>query len=290
MATDFIYNDYLKNISSKYESLVGDISANYNFELGTDFELVICEVLKKILPKKFGVCRGFLVSSDGRTEGDDIIIYDRFRFPQIRLFDENDLAHKQEIPIEAAYAYIEAKNSLINGQDSKNKNRSFRKALNQVSKVKALVNSRETINVKNAFNPYISIEVSKAKGRNHWPENINPFFTAIISPQVKGENGNKIENSNDVISSLKGSYEDECSPDLIIAGKNVCFLPFVNNDETKSNTYHSPFYIEGKSNLSAHSIDEHAFSVGMCSLLYALDAICLGIMPWPSVIEDALNL
>ena len=141
-----IYNNYLENISSKYDAMLGDISANYNFDLGNEFELVVCEILQKVLPNKYGVCRGFLVSKDGQLEGDDIIIYDRVRFPQIRLFDENDLAHKQEVPIEAAYAYIEAKNSLQKGDDN-----SFEKARMQTSRVKELVSKRKPVSIKNAF-------------------------------------------------------------------------------------------------------------------------------------------
>lgn len=283
MTNKYIYNNYLSNISAKYSALMGDVSANFNFDLGTEFELVICEVLKKVLPRKYGVCRGFLVSKDGEVKGDDIIIYDRSRFPQIRLFDESDLAHKQEIPIEAAYAYIEAKNSLINGTDSNGKDNSFKKALKQVSEVKELVSKRETIYIKNAFNPYISINVDPRGGRNNWPEEINPFFTAIMAPQVKTTKGSEIVTAEEIGSELKGEYGDEYSPDLIVAGNNVCYLPAVEN------TYHSPFYINSCSSLIHHHVDKHAFSVGMCSLIYALDTICLGIMPWPSIIEDALN-
>ena len=283
MTSKYIYNNYLSNISAKYSALMGDVSANFNFDLGTEFELVICEVLKKVLPKKYGVCRGFLVSKDGEVKGDDIIIYDRSRFPQIRLFDESDLAHKQEIPIEAAYAYIEAKNSLINGIDSKGKGNSFKKALRQVSEVKELVSKRETIHVKNAFNPYISMDVVPYSGRENWPKEINPFFTAIMAPRVKTTRGCDVVVAKDIGNELKGVYDDKYSPDLIVAGNDVCFLP------TVEGTYHSPFCIEDSSSLSHYNVDKHAFSVGMCSLIYALDTICLGIMPWPSIIEDALN-
>ena len=290
MAKKYIYNDYLTNITSKYAALLDDISANYNFDLGTEFELVICGVLQKVLPMKYGVCRGFVVAEDGQTEGDDIIIYDRSRFPQIRLFDENDLAHKQEIPIEAAYAYIEAKNSLINGQDNNGKDITFKKALMQVSKVKELVSKRESIYIQNAFNPYISFDVKIRSGRKKWPKQLNPFFAAVITPQVKTVSGDIIQDADKVVTALAGDYDDEFSPDLIVAGNDVCFLPHLQNDEKKVNVYHSPFYIEGVSIFTPSIVKDHAFSVGMCSLIYALDTICLGIMPWPSIIADALEI
>jgi len=95
MPKKFIYNNYLKNISNRYSNLIGEISANYNFDLGMEFELVLCEILRKILPNKFGICRGFWVAENGKKEGDDIIIYDQIRFPQIRLLDKNNFAHSQ---------------------------------------------------------------------------------------------------------------------------------------------------------------------------------------------------
>lgn len=75
-----------------------------------------------------------------------------------------------------------------------------------------------------------------------------------------------------------------------MAGSDVCYLPRIQDNERKVDTYNSPFYIEDASILSPATVERHAFSVGMCSLLYALDTICLGIMPWPSIIADALGI
>jgi len=165
MQKKYVYNDYVKNITARYGALLDDVNANYNFDLGIEYELVICEVLKRVLPKKFGVCRGFLVAKDGSKEGDDIIIFDRYRFPQIRLLDENDLGHKQEIPVEAAYAYIEAKNSL--------NPESIRKAMSQVSKIKKIVSKREKVDLKMAFNPYFPANISDNIQLNpNWPDKL----------------------------------------------------------------------------------------------------------------------
>ena len=43
---------------------------------------------------------------------DDIIIYERNRFPLLRLINESDFCRKQQVPVESVYAYIEAKHSL----------------------------------------------------------------------------------------------------------------------------------------------------------------------------------
>ncbi len=283
MEQKFIYRNYLENISKKYSSLLGDVTAVYNFDLGDEFELVICDVLTKVLPKKFGVCRGFLVAKDGSKKGDDIIIYDKERFPQIRLFDDKDFARKQEIPIEAAYAYIEAKNSLINGENDKGEPYSFKKALSQVSEVKSLVSTREEISINNAFDPYISIDLNLRKGRKNWPSYINPFFTAIMAPQVKMKPSKTITNPDEITAELKGEYPDKYSPDLVVAGMDVCYLPMIEN------TYTSPFYIENLSSLVHFEQKGNSFAMGMCSLLYALDTIHLGIMPWPKIILDAIK-
>jgi len=58
------------------------------------------------------VSRGFIETADGNMARDDIIIYERSRFPLLRLINESDFCRKQQVPVESVYAYIEAKHSL----------------------------------------------------------------------------------------------------------------------------------------------------------------------------------
>jgi len=70
------YGDYLKTISTKFENLIAEISTGYNFDYGEEFEIALCKVFRVLLPSKFGICRGFVVTADGKQAGDDIIIFD----------------------------------------------------------------------------------------------------------------------------------------------------------------------------------------------------------------------
>ena len=109
---EYKYNDIIVNISRRFESELEYMSSIYNFDLGDEFEIAVCHVLRKILPIKYGICRGFVVDKSKNIAGDDIIIYDRMNFPNLRfLGQEDDYARKNQIPVEAVYAYIEAKHT-----------------------------------------------------------------------------------------------------------------------------------------------------------------------------------
>ncbi|UCS95037.1 hypothetical protein KZP23_08515 [Echinicola marina] len=136
MKTSFLYGNYVKTLNDKFIRRLEDIEAEFNFDYGDEFEIAICEILRSFLPQKFGICRGFVVDSKGNTAGDDIIIYDQERFPTLKLVHRNDYSRKEKIPIEAVYAYIEAKhNILINDDPNKCV---LRKAIAQCTSVKEL--------------------------------------------------------------------------------------------------------------------------------------------------------
>jgi len=48
-----MYNDYVSNISKQFTSELDKISAFYNFDLGDEFEIAICKLLRKFLPQKY---------------------------------------------------------------------------------------------------------------------------------------------------------------------------------------------------------------------------------------------
>src|SRR5262249_28491504 len=160
------YGDYLKTISTKFESLVAEISAGYNFDYGEEFERALCKVFRVLLPSKFGVCRGFVVTADGKQAGDDIIIFDHERFPTLRLLANQDFAQKQKIPFEAVYCYIEAKHSIqLDAAGSV----VLEKALLQVSAVKLLERERVSLN---QITPTVRIQEGgglKVPQRPWWP-------------------------------------------------------------------------------------------------------------------------
>lgn len=104
-----MYKNLIDRISDRAEAIFSEIESIYNFDKGDEFEIAVCKLLMAILPEKFGVCRGHVITKNDEVAGDDIIIYDKHNFPLLRLLDEDNLWRKQYVPVEAVYCYIEAK-------------------------------------------------------------------------------------------------------------------------------------------------------------------------------------
>lgn len=279
------YGNYLQNIADRFDTYLREIAAEHNFEHGPEFEIAICKTLRRALPAKYGVCRGYLVAADSDEVGDDIIIYNHDRFPSLRMIDNEAFAQRERIPIEAAYAYIEAKNSLTLSGDRG----TFDKAIMQVGEAKSLVASREGIDITTAIDPTIRFTHLRPSRRPYWPSLLNPFFTAILSRQVRKSKGTEALTGAEVRAELDGhELPDDHPPDLIIAGEDVVGLPFVENKDEKTDTYHSPFMVAG-SHLRLAERPGLAFAIGFCSLINALEGIRLGIMPWRDIISEAIG-
>lgn len=290
MNTSYNYNNYVKKLSKRYSNLLEGISFVHNFDTGVEFEIAICEALQAILPNKYGVCRGFVVTRNGEKAGDDIIIYDKYRFPRLRADNEQSFARKEQIPVEAVYAYIEAKNSLI----MTGKKGNLFKAVSQAQKVKELVSQRDVIDARRSIDPYHNLtflnDGSEDRNQRGWPEIFNPFFTAIFAKEVREKESAKKLNGKEVGAILDLIGITNFETDLIIAGDDLVVLPFLPHPGKTTGTYSSPFFITGKSVPRWAVRKGLAFSIGICSLLYAIDTIRLGAMPWPYIIGDALSI
>lgn len=283
------YDGFLNTISLKFNSLFSEISVGYNFDYGDEFEIALCKTLRVLLPSKYGICRGFVVTLDGNRAGDDIIIFDCENFPTLRLLEDNAYAQKQQIPIEAVYAYIEAKHCLnLDGDDGQ----SLSKALKQVSDIKAL--KREKVALCKIDN-MLTLHGYKANCQEYWPNYRNPMYTAIIAREVRQKKTSKklmdsaelFSNLNVGLNILSASYlfnPDIIIPDLIIAGEDIVCLPAVNTQ------IESPFFIPKTSRLAPLNTNKLSFGIGISSMLYAFDYIKLGEIHWPTVIADGLGL
>src|SRR5262245_52310105 len=137
-----LYHGYLSTVTRRFEAALTTIEAVHNFTLGEEFEVVLCEVIRSVLPKRFGVCRGFVVTRDDKTAGDDVIIYDQSIFPTLQLRGAASFARKEHVPIEAVYAYIEAKHTLRLLTEGKS---SLGLAMNQAANVKGVVAGRAQV-------------------------------------------------------------------------------------------------------------------------------------------------
>jgi len=77
------YADYLRTFAGEFQGRFEKIVSMHNFDLGDEFEIAVCKVIRLILPHRYGVCRGFIVNDSGDSAGDDILIYDREEFPTL---------------------------------------------------------------------------------------------------------------------------------------------------------------------------------------------------------------
>ncbi len=279
----FFYSGFIKNIAQEFDQALDKIVVEYNFEYGPEFEIAVCKVLKNVLPEKYGICRGYVVTEAGQKAGDDIIIFDRMRFPTIRSQERDNFATKEHVPIDAAYAYIEAKHTLdLEGSGDSSLNR----AINQAMRVKELCSERPQVSLQTLSNGLtLRDEVKNDLG---WPSIRNPMFTAVFSRRIR-KDGKIIENENDIQDHI--DLEIPIGPhgaDLIVAGRNDIIIPVVKNPLIDKNIL-SGFYIHGQSQYKAQKSPGLALAVGLCCLLWAIDWVQLQRMPLLRIIANAIE-
>jgi len=275
------YGTFLEDVDREFLALFQKIKVGNNFDYGDEFEIALCKALRLVLPSKFGICRGFIITSEGDEAGDDIIIFDHERFPSLRLFEDEGFVNKQWIPIEAVCAYIEAKHTLYVANDG---GQSLSKACRQISQVKALHRPSVPLN-KLVHGVTTELPVHRNSG---WPDLRNPLFCAIVSRNVSWEpNQNRPE--NEMASHLRSftSERSQCQkvvPDMIIAGTNIVCLP------TISGQVKSPFFLKDSSQLAVQQVLGTAFGIGVSILSWALDSIFLGTINWPKILSEGLKV
>lgn len=275
-----MYDSLIERISKRFDTRLSQIEGEFGFEYGNEFEIALCEILREVLPSKFGICRGYVVSAEGEKEGDDIIIYDAERFSTFKFLKPFDFSRKEIIPIEAFYAYIEAKHSIIiNDFDHRS---SIAKALTQVIKVKKLILKRK----KTESNKHWTI------GNMNFPEFSNPVFTMIIAKNVKLKGKSKILSPEEIDIHARSLYtkDDEknamCYPDSLILGKSNFMSMFKTIGEDVISTI---FNINDSTpKYGVYKTDDTAFGMGLSHLLGAINMIELGTFPWIDIINEVI--
>ncbi|MBX9296640.1 hypothetical protein K5M33_22880 [Chromobacterium vaccinii] len=262
------YGGYIDRLSRKVEARLADIEAIFNFDLGSEFEVAMCALLEDILPAKFGVCRGFVITEDGRSAGDDLIIYDKMSCPMLRAGIGRQYSIKEQIPVEAVYAYIECKHSIANQA-------TVEKAILQTKNVKELILSR-----RSGINPEYEKDGPIYNGkvrdwpRSHPPIRNQPFcaiFTKTFDPSVA------IPNKHQPL-----------SPDLLVLGPNHIATQSVvlGPDGIKGSLFYDDKYWAG---LRVESAIGNAFGLGLVTLLQALNWIELEPMDWTGTLNATFS-
>ncbi|TAJ10755.1 hypothetical protein DMA11_18550 [Marinilabiliaceae bacterium JC017] len=275
-----MYDDYIKKLNEKFENRLRDISADYNFDYGDEFEIAICHILRAFLPEKYGVCRGVVVDRDGNKEGDDIVIYDKIKHPTINLYNE-DYSRKENIPIEAVYAYIEAKHTITLTQ--------FDKALEQVKKIKRICSKREKVGLYQS-DPYIGKYEDKGSIVESLPKYRNPIITIILGRYSVDKNDKKTDNPDLVqemaYAKMANMEKSHLNPEMIILGNKNAMCVGYNSNGSSIPTLFYPDNgkVVGYQNLK---LQDNSFGIFMTQLIAAIDWIKLGNIPWIKMLNEA---
>lgn len=283
-----LYDGFAKTINDRVLSELDTIASEHNFELGEEFEIAICRVLRKVLPVKYGICRGYVVSKDGQKCGDDIIIFDVARYPTLLFRDRDDFSRKENIPIEAVFGYIEAKYTLnIQG----NCGQSLQKAIAQTQAVKRLVNTRESVKLGTIRG--VDLGNNKFASPDSYPDYWNPSWCGIFVGRLRTKKGGELIESydkfKDSINSLDLLSPDD-HPDMLVLGRDIIISPSKSSGEDNIAEM-SFFWIDDRFNHGVmNNTPGMAFGVGVIALLAAIDWIRLAPMPWTRIMADASGM
>jgi hypothetical protein len=122
-----------------------------------------------------------------------------------------------------------------------------------------------------------------------WPDKRNPVYTVILARQVRMRANTPIMKDPAQIYAvlIDRSFHVRNKPDLMVAGRSNILMPYVHlHDGTK--TISSPF--QAGTEMACFTVDGIAFGLGLCHMLWALDYIELGSMPWSSILSNGLGL
>lgn len=270
-----LYDGWMEKMSARFVQELSSIESEHNFELGGEFESVLVEFLKRVLPSRFGVCRGYVVARDGAKAGDDIIIYDQARFPTLRVL-QRDSARKEYVPAEAVIAYIEAKHTLhVHGSGGQ----ALAKGCEQVRAVKSL--PREARPLSEVV-PFVDLkgamEFDTPPG---FPKIRNPWYGAIIA--------RKFNPADTTPMGLLEAVRDLPLPlpDLIVAGDLVIVPARVVKAE-RASVGVRPIFDPAHTTLIAARV-RNSFGFGIAHLLWAAEMIELGGVPWIEILGETIR-
>lgn len=277
----YMYSGFVRTLSERVKLNLGTIEIGHNFDYGPEFEIVMCEALRSVLPDRFGVNRGYLVAEDGARAGDDIVVSARERFPTLALRGHDNFARKEFVPIEAAYCYVEAKHSIVLEGDGP---QSLRFACGQVSAAKKLCTRRKAVGPEQIA-PYLTVASALvAKTPPGFPTLLNPMFGVVFARHVRRtKDSAPIDDPKEIVALLEGEQiKVEAPADIVVLGENVVIYPAI------AGRVLSPFFIDGQSTSHTCIVDGVAFGLAFASIMFAIDWIQLGVLPWPKIIVDGL--
>lgn len=112
-----ILENYYKGIYDRVQTEVNSINSLFLHQgvKGEGNENVLRNLLKKFIPKRYGVDTGIIIDKDGNSSKQvDIIIYDNYNYPEIL-----GLTSVKMFPVDFVYATIEVKSKLTKIESNK---------------------------------------------------------------------------------------------------------------------------------------------------------------------------
>lgn len=283
----FAYRGYVPSLTKQLADALNDIQVEHNFEYGDEFEIALCRVLRLALPDQYGVCRGYVTAFNGEVAGDDVIIYERARFPSLRFQKHDDFSRKEYVPIEAVYAYLEAKYTItLSGKGGQ----SLHKAVKQVAAVKKLIGTREELKFAQ-LDPYVVHSTLPIKAPPHLPSIRNPPYAGIFAAAAKisasAKRTTDFATIREAVNAAKASGTPP--PDLLALGPSFVVVPVLPGDGGPK-LMATSFFIEGRSEYHAFDAAGNGFGIALASMMAALDWIRLDRMPWYAIVGNAVGL
>jgi hypothetical protein len=286
-----LYNGFLPDVAARFQKRFDEIKVVDNFDHGDELEVAVCQVLREILPRSLGVCRGYVVSRNGAMAGDDIIVFDSSRFPTLRFLGD-DLSRKEQVPAEAVLTYLEVKHTLYLEPKEKNKGQSLAKAVSQVAAVKAV--QRPRVEISQVI-PGVSLAgfmsagfMQAAREAPGWPEYLNPWYGMILARRLDAGSGEPREAMARRLAEL--AVTSTALPDIVAAGDVVVFPALVRRGENGmlEEANPRPFLCDSTELIT---VDCPGLSLGLAAfhLLWAIEKISLGRIPWPEMLTESLG-
>lgn len=280
-----MYKNILERIQNEVKTELNKIEAVHNFEFGVEYEIALCNILRKVLPESYGVSRGYVVSKDDNVAGDDIIIYNRLIFPELRFIEKDDYVNKQYIPCEAVCVYIECKNTIeLEKLDEKD---SIKNALDQIRKVRNLLDKREK-RKWNEFDRYVIQKKDTIEKEYYLPNYRNPPYTILLSRNYSIKNKKK-ENydNNEVIESIRKieNKVDFNAIDFQLINENFIITRCMENN--KGSIQPNIFNINGSSIGCFYNVKAYGLLISI--ILHICDFINLKPINWVEIINEETN-
>jgi hypothetical protein len=211
-------------------------------------------------------------------------------FPTLRAIDGAQYARKEQIPIEAIYAYIECKHTLV--LDAPEDKSGLLRASQQVERFKALCAERDKT-ILAQYDPYILLtSQEKAKGAPWLPQYRNPPFGMIFARQVADKNKSAVlkdtKRIHEILKAGRVIKKSATPVDVVIAGSDNVMAPgYLDEDgEIQNCLFMLP---EKQYGLGCFMVPDLAFGVGIVHLLAVLDWLRLHRLPWERVLSEAQN-